>query len=112
MADDRDDLIRSRAYEIWEAEGSPNGRHDQHWAQASQEIGEAQQEGGVGPSAESAEEDALPAVDEAAAPSVHASDLDEAAEAEAASPAEPAKRERKPAASASAAPKGRRKKDA
>jgi hypothetical protein len=30
--------IRQRAYEIWEQEGRPDGRHDEHWAQARQEI--------------------------------------------------------------------------
>ena len=30
--------IRQRAYEIWEQEGRPDGRQDEHWAQACQEI--------------------------------------------------------------------------
>lgn len=30
--------IRRRAYQIWEREGRPEGRHEQHWAQACQEI--------------------------------------------------------------------------
>jgi hypothetical protein len=30
--------IRQRAYHIWEREGRPEGRHEQHWAQASREI--------------------------------------------------------------------------
>lgn len=30
--------IRSRAYEIWEAEGSVDGRHEDHWRQAEHEI--------------------------------------------------------------------------
>ena len=30
--------IRSRAYEIWEAEGSVEGRHEDHWRQAEHEI--------------------------------------------------------------------------
>src|SRR5690349_3820536 len=30
--------IRQRAYEIWEREGRPDGRHDEHWAMARQEI--------------------------------------------------------------------------
>ena len=38
--------IRQRAHEIWEGEGQPEGRHAQHWAQASREI-EAQ--GGKAP---------------------------------------------------------------
>lgn len=30
--------IRSRAYEIWQAEGSLDGRHEDHWLQAEHEI--------------------------------------------------------------------------
>jgi Protein of unknown function (DUF2934) len=33
-----EDRIRQRAYEIWEQEGRPEGRHDQHWAQAQREL--------------------------------------------------------------------------
>lgn len=33
-----DDLIRQRAEEIWEAEGRPEGRQNEHWQQASEEI--------------------------------------------------------------------------
>ncbi|EPE96275.1 DUF2934 domain-containing protein [Rhizobium grahamii] len=32
------DRIRNRAYEIWESEGSPADRHDEHWLQAEREI--------------------------------------------------------------------------
>jgi len=32
------DRIRRRAYEIWEHEGSPAGRHEDHWLQAEREI--------------------------------------------------------------------------
>jgi len=35
---DLTDRIRRRAYEIWESEGSPDGRPDDHWRQAEQEI--------------------------------------------------------------------------
>jgi hypothetical protein len=31
-------LIRNRAYELWEQEGRPQGRHEQHWAQAVEEV--------------------------------------------------------------------------
>ncbi|MGE8106648.1 DUF2934 domain-containing protein [Allorhizobium sp. NPDC080224] len=27
---------RERAYKIWEEEGRPSGKHEEHWAQASQ----------------------------------------------------------------------------
>ena len=39
MAGDSDDLIRNRAYEIWEAEGRPDGRSAEHWRRAREELG-------------------------------------------------------------------------
>ncbi|WP_448206624.1 DUF2934 domain-containing protein [Azospirillum sp. sgz302134] len=30
--------IRERAYEIWEREGRPEGRHAEHWDQACREL--------------------------------------------------------------------------
>jgi hypothetical protein len=33
-----EDRIRSRAYELWEAEGRPEGREVDHWLRAAQEI--------------------------------------------------------------------------
>jgi Protein of unknown function (DUF2934) len=30
--------IRARAYEIWEQEGRPEGRHDLHWQRAYEAI--------------------------------------------------------------------------
>lgn len=33
-----DDHIRQRAYELWEREGRPEGRHDAHWDQARRET--------------------------------------------------------------------------
>ena len=38
MKMDRDQLIRERAYAIWEREGRPNGRADAHWFQAVREL--------------------------------------------------------------------------
>lgn len=35
---DREARIRARAYDIWEAEGSPSGLHEEHWTRASSEI--------------------------------------------------------------------------
>lgn len=32
------DMIRKRAYEIWEGEGRPHGRDVQHWFQAETEF--------------------------------------------------------------------------
>jgi hypothetical protein len=33
-----DTRIQERAYAIWEAEGRPHGKHDEHWHRAAQEI--------------------------------------------------------------------------
>jgi hypothetical protein len=40
---DRQRRIEQRAHQIWEAEGRPHGKHDEHWHRAEQEI--AQEEG-------------------------------------------------------------------
>lgn len=40
MTTGREDRIRQRAHELWEEQGRPEGRHDEHWRQASSEIGE------------------------------------------------------------------------
>ena len=34
----REERIRQRAHEIWEREGRPEGREQQHWYQALEEI--------------------------------------------------------------------------
>ncbi|MFN3662751.1 DUF2934 domain-containing protein [Yoonia sp.] len=36
-----EELIRQRAFEIWEAEGRPDGRDEIHWQQAAADIQEA-----------------------------------------------------------------------
>lgn len=36
--DDRIERIRQRAHEIWEREGRPQGREQEHWDRASREI--------------------------------------------------------------------------
>ena len=33
-----DDRIAKRAYEIWEGEGRPHGRHPEHWQKAMAEL--------------------------------------------------------------------------
>ena len=38
MSDDREDRIRKRAHALWEQNGRPEGRHEEHWHQASQEA--------------------------------------------------------------------------
>ncbi|UCI28178.1 DUF2934 domain-containing protein [Mesorhizobium sp. B2-8-5] len=35
---DGEERIRQRAHEIWEREGRPEGRQQEHWDQAVQEI--------------------------------------------------------------------------
>jgi hypothetical protein len=40
-----EERIRRRAQEIWEREGRPEGRHEEHWARARREV-EAE-EGGL-----------------------------------------------------------------
>jgi hypothetical protein len=35
---DREERIRQRAHELWEAEGRPNGRAQQHWDQAAKDL--------------------------------------------------------------------------
>ncbi|MFD1746788.1 DUF2934 domain-containing protein [Rhizobium helianthi] len=35
---DSEDWIKHRAYELWEAEGRPHGKHDEHWKQATAEF--------------------------------------------------------------------------
>lgn len=37
-------VIRARAYAIWEAEGCPEGRDEQHWQQAALELAQAETE--------------------------------------------------------------------
>jgi Protein of unknown function (DUF2934) len=38
VADDLDERIKRRAYEIWEREGRPEGRGGDHWKLASEEL--------------------------------------------------------------------------
>lgn len=38
MTNDREERIRKRAHEIWEQEGQPAGRHDEHWDKATREV--------------------------------------------------------------------------
>ena len=35
---DRDARIRRRAYEMWEAEGRPEGQADRHWSRAAEDL--------------------------------------------------------------------------
>ncbi len=38
MHDDRERTVRERAFSIWEEEGRPEGRHDDHWRRAQREL--------------------------------------------------------------------------
>ena len=38
MLQEREDLIRQRAHAIWESEGCPDGRHEEHWARAEADV--------------------------------------------------------------------------
>jgi hypothetical protein len=40
MSEQGGDHIRERAYKIWQEEGEPHGRHEEHWARAEQESQE------------------------------------------------------------------------
>jgi len=51
----RDNQIREQAYRLWQREGCPAGRHEEHWRQAAREVADPR------PSAEGA----LPGVAEA-----------------------------------------------
>ncbi len=41
----RAEEIRRRAYHIWERDGRPHGRHDDHWTEAEQDKGGADKGG-------------------------------------------------------------------
>lgn len=40
MTPDLEEMIRQRAHAIWEREGRPHGRHEEHWQMAAAEITE------------------------------------------------------------------------
>ncbi len=42
MSDDRHSRISKEAYKIWEKEGQPHGRHDEHWAEAERQDNEGE----------------------------------------------------------------------
>lgn len=64
MSDDRQRKIEQRANEIWQREGRPDGRADEHWRLATAEI-EAEEAAAV--SLASAAPEPQPAPEEAAA---------------------------------------------
>jgi hypothetical protein len=38
-ADSSEETIRNRAYQLWEDDGRPDGKHETHWNQAARELG-------------------------------------------------------------------------
>lgn len=38
MTDEREQKIRAKAYELWEAAGRPEGREREHWAEAERLV--------------------------------------------------------------------------
>jgi len=45
MSEDREERIRQRAYQLWEADGSPEGRADEYWHEAAAQINAAAGDG-------------------------------------------------------------------
>ncbi|WP_083656372.1 DUF2934 domain-containing protein [Mongoliimonas terrestris] len=39
MDEETEERVQRRAYEIWEAEGRPEGRAPEHWDQACRDMG-------------------------------------------------------------------------
>ena len=48
MDHDREQRIRARAHAIWEREGRPEGRENEHWRLASEEIEREDSGSGLG----------------------------------------------------------------
>ena len=69
MSDDRQRKIERRANEIWQREGRPDGRADEHWRLATAEI-EAEEAAAVRPASAAAEPKRAP--EEAAKPTAKA----------------------------------------
>ena len=44
MSEERNMRIRTRAHELWESEGRPDGREAEHWEQAEREISSSEKE--------------------------------------------------------------------
>lgn len=46
MSGEKQTRIEQRAYALWQAEGQPDGRHEEHWQRAVREI-EAEETAGI-----------------------------------------------------------------
>ena len=42
-----EERVRRRAYELWEQDGSPHGKHDDYWLRAEAELAGSGSDGGV-----------------------------------------------------------------
>ncbi len=58
MSTSKEDDIRDRAYALWQAEGSPEGRGEEFWHRAEQEISGETEVGGSDLGADLAHPDA------------------------------------------------------
>ena len=38
MGPDKQRLVEQRAYALWQAEGQPHGKHEEHWHRAARQI--------------------------------------------------------------------------
>ncbi|WP_345892638.1 DUF2934 domain-containing protein [Sinorhizobium meliloti] len=47
-AEEREERIRQRAYEVWEKDGKRHGDHERHWQQAADEIDKETSMGSAG----------------------------------------------------------------
>ncbi|WP_175922862.1 DUF2934 domain-containing protein [Burkholderia latens] len=86
MNEDRETQIRERAYRLWQADGSPDGRADEYWHQAERQLdaeGGASADNGA---ADGADHGATDGVDDGAEP---AADLPIAQSAKRRIPGEP-----------------------
>lgn len=43
MQEEREAVLRERAHAIWQREGEPHGRHEEHWHQAVRELDQESQ---------------------------------------------------------------------
>jgi Protein of unknown function (DUF2934) len=65
----QEDPVAHRAYEIWEAEGRPDGRHLEHWRQAEEEFATHGNRAGT-PEADGPADDAVPGDADSATPAI------------------------------------------
>ena len=63
MGNEREQRIRERAHEIWEREGRPQGRDQQHWETASHQIEDEERQKARSDRPEAAGADRAPAAD-------------------------------------------------